>query len=383
MAQLPVEISSEIFMCYLSEDSIPAPDPAAAPMLLTRVCRSWSKLAVSTPSLWAAVHIQTPRADGFDKILELWLSRARSRPLSISLYGHLQLDAGIRLAVRQNARQVQTLKFYLPSGSQLKELAAPFPSLKTLILGRSDDEELQEEEFHSYDANECVEMLRAAPDLVHCTFNGIYHYVDDFADFPSPPDSELTHSNLKHLVLGDTAEVSSARILRSLTLPALESLTISELTISPEDLLAFLNRSSPPLESLKIQISEMHDWSAGLVDGVFQLLPGLTDLYLEFWGAEYRVFFNMLPPNLSQFLPHLSNFTITGARLDRLQYEKLVSLLSAWRTSRQSQMQTFELSWWERGPHTVTVDADILVALRQLVADGMENHIGPRETNYV
>ncbi|KAJ7745200.1 hypothetical protein DFH07DRAFT_776812 [Mycena maculata] len=40
-----------------------------------------------------------------------------------------------------------------------------------------------------YDISECVEMLRSAPNLVACTFKGVY--------FGNPPTSLVTHSSLK------------------------------------------------------------------------------------------------------------------------------------------------------------------------------------------
>ncbi|KAJ7787105.1 hypothetical protein B0H14DRAFT_3505904 [Mycena olivaceomarginata] len=65
VAHLPSEISSEIFIQSLA----PLEQPGAlhATMLLLNICSAWSTIALSTPALWA--------------------SRARNRPLSISLHG--------------------------------------------------------------------------------------------------------------------------------------------------------------------------------------------------------------------------------------------------------------------------------------------------------
>ncbi|KAJ7671931.1 hypothetical protein B0H17DRAFT_947972, partial [Mycena rosella] len=60
MARLPLEISSDIFMRCLPNDSIPMPNPRLAPMVFTRVCRSWNALAISNPSLWARIQIKNP-----------------------------------------------------------------------------------------------------------------------------------------------------------------------------------------------------------------------------------------------------------------------------------------------------------------------------------
>ncbi|KAJ7233766.1 hypothetical protein C8J57DRAFT_1090310, partial [Mycena rebaudengoi] len=64
ITQLPFEISSEIFILCLP-DSGPAgdrrPNPAAAPLLLLRICTAWADIARSTPVLWDTIHVHFPR----------------------------------------------------------------------------------------------------------------------------------------------------------------------------------------------------------------------------------------------------------------------------------------------------------------------------------
>ncbi|KAJ7488860.1 hypothetical protein FB451DRAFT_1125105 [Mycena latifolia] len=361
MAKLPVEISSDIFMRCLSEDAIPTPDPTVAPLLFLNVCRSWNTIAISTPSLWAGIRLESPRTE----LMKLWLSRAHNHPLSISLQGNL--DPDVRHLVQQNARQVQTLELYFPYGNQLQELMTPFPSLQTLILGQGLDEG-EELDSYSRTANECVEMLRAAPHLVHCTFRGIFYHAT------SPGNSELRHPNLKHLVIGGPGRVSSTHILRSLTLPAMESLAISHLDIRPHDFLDFLTRSSAPLKSLEMGIE---NWLSPMVERFLQLLPVLTDLQLEFSDTKLSPFLEILATGHGspvQLLPNLCHLTVRGYPLDRAEYEKLVTLLSARRASRLP-IKTFRGIWWSM-MQGHTIDADIRVALQQLVTDGMEIYIG-------
>ncbi|KAJ7506889.1 hypothetical protein B0H11DRAFT_1679548, partial [Mycena galericulata] len=50
VSRLPVEISSDIMLRCLPVT--PKPDPLAPPMLFTNICRAWSNIALSTPSLW-------------------------------------------------------------------------------------------------------------------------------------------------------------------------------------------------------------------------------------------------------------------------------------------------------------------------------------------
>ncbi|KAJ7646033.1 hypothetical protein DFH06DRAFT_1050665, partial [Mycena polygramma] len=82
MARLPVELSSEIFLQSLP----PLPEPGAPqPLLLLKICHAWTDIALSTPALWADIHIASPCTEGFTEVLALWFPRARTRPLSIFL----------------------------------------------------------------------------------------------------------------------------------------------------------------------------------------------------------------------------------------------------------------------------------------------------------
>ncbi|KAJ7860494.1 hypothetical protein B0H13DRAFT_1549274, partial [Mycena leptocephala] len=54
----PLELSSEIFLYCLP----PRPKPAAhnVPMLLLKICSTWTSIALSTPALWAAMELVFP-----------------------------------------------------------------------------------------------------------------------------------------------------------------------------------------------------------------------------------------------------------------------------------------------------------------------------------
>ncbi|KAJ7167781.1 hypothetical protein C8R46DRAFT_870883, partial [Mycena filopes] len=62
---LPVEITSEIFLCCLprtSEYFLPPTfeSPVRAPMLLLQICRTWRAIALSSPRLWGFLHLNLP-----------------------------------------------------------------------------------------------------------------------------------------------------------------------------------------------------------------------------------------------------------------------------------------------------------------------------------
>ncbi|KAJ7472176.1 hypothetical protein FB451DRAFT_1036811, partial [Mycena latifolia] len=58
VARLPLEISSEIFILCLP--SRPVPGSLKMPMLLLDICNTWTAIALSTPALWSAIHVDAP-----------------------------------------------------------------------------------------------------------------------------------------------------------------------------------------------------------------------------------------------------------------------------------------------------------------------------------
>lgn len=193
---------------------------------------------------------------------------------------------------------------------------------------------------------------------------------DERADFN--PALEFTHTCLKHLCFG----TDYLFILRYLTLPALQSLSlyIGGFDFTYDHFVAFLNRSSPPLQSLELQITG--GWSRSMLEDFFRLVPNLTDLdisYEHIRSQEFFPFFETLAP--VEFLPKLHNLMLHGFTRYRLQPEKLVAMLSARRA--HSGMRSFRLVFSQ--PDDFQPDADALVALRQLATDGMEIHISHSE----
>ncbi|KAJ7612449.1 hypothetical protein DFH06DRAFT_958718, partial [Mycena polygramma] len=58
LVRLPVEITSKIFLQCLPEHRMP--NSWTAPMLLLNVCNTWTDIALSTPVLWASIHLDLP-----------------------------------------------------------------------------------------------------------------------------------------------------------------------------------------------------------------------------------------------------------------------------------------------------------------------------------
>ncbi|KAJ7730811.1 hypothetical protein B0H16DRAFT_1329730, partial [Mycena metata] len=84
MVKLPLEIWSEIFM--LSFDNCPYfPGVNEGPLLLLRVSHLWTHIALSTPALWAAFRSTDVDGANFRKVFDIWVGRAGTSPLSLSL----------------------------------------------------------------------------------------------------------------------------------------------------------------------------------------------------------------------------------------------------------------------------------------------------------
>ncbi|KAJ7661950.1 hypothetical protein DFH06DRAFT_362802 [Mycena polygramma] len=92
---LPNEIISEIFLHLLP----PYPDcpplkGTQSPTCLTQICPQWREIALATPALWRAIPLSLPDFNSTCEphqrhyILDLWLQRSRSCPLSICIRNH-------------------------------------------------------------------------------------------------------------------------------------------------------------------------------------------------------------------------------------------------------------------------------------------------------
>ncbi|KAJ7653681.1 hypothetical protein DFH06DRAFT_1204464 [Mycena polygramma] len=87
---LPSEIMLEIFVHFLPPRPLcPSLRGTESPIFLASICRKWREIALSTPTLWRAIPITLHATDtAFQRqhcMLEEWLERSRSGPLSIRI----------------------------------------------------------------------------------------------------------------------------------------------------------------------------------------------------------------------------------------------------------------------------------------------------------
>ncbi|KAJ6453119.1 hypothetical protein C8R45DRAFT_915853 [Mycena sanguinolenta] len=350
VARLPVEISSDIFAQCLPE--FPRPHCGEAPILLLNICRIWRDIAISTPSLWTSISCPS-LTDGSD--LDIWLQRAGCLPLSISLRGSLRSSAAV--AIKQHAYHFRDLTLELP---HLKELVLPLPSLATLmVLGMPEDRT---------GGRECLDIMHNAPALTKCGFNPMRWFRD--AQQPTP----LTHLSLRNLRLSgiNCGEI----MLKYLTLPALESLYISDLNLTTTQLASFFARSSPPLLSLQVAGLDDEDFSESL-----RLVPSVTDLSMKFPEPTINpltILVEDLGPNQA-LLPNLRTLCIEGCFTHDVDYEAVISALAARRAAPHSRLESFEFFSNNPEPHP-----DAIAALRKFVEEsGIHIRVGTSSDNCI
>ncbi|KAJ7645028.1 hypothetical protein DFH06DRAFT_1476919 [Mycena polygramma] len=86
--RLPDDVIRSVFVATLPTARNSTVSSNEGPLLLCRICKSWRAVALTTPRLWAALHIVVPRPSRFARLVELvitWLERSGTVPLEISM----------------------------------------------------------------------------------------------------------------------------------------------------------------------------------------------------------------------------------------------------------------------------------------------------------
>ncbi|KAJ7140792.1 hypothetical protein C8R44DRAFT_761894 [Mycena epipterygia] len=96
--RLPLDVIQEIFVACIPTHRNCVMSAREAPVLLGRICSSWRAISLSTPRLWARLHVvePMPSADSIStsvdekpaqrlETMKMWLGRSGECPLSISL----------------------------------------------------------------------------------------------------------------------------------------------------------------------------------------------------------------------------------------------------------------------------------------------------------
>ncbi|KAJ7140816.1 hypothetical protein C8R44DRAFT_761931, partial [Mycena epipterygia] len=89
--RLPLDVIQEIFAACIPTHRICVMSAREAPVLLGRICSSWRAVSLSTPRIWARLHVVEPIRPGDStstsrlETMKMWLGRSGECPLSISL----------------------------------------------------------------------------------------------------------------------------------------------------------------------------------------------------------------------------------------------------------------------------------------------------------
>ncbi|KAJ7047810.1 hypothetical protein C8F04DRAFT_22887 [Mycena alexandri] len=86
--KLHEDVVREIFVSCISSSRNGTMHPSHSPLLLGQICSEWRNIALTTPQLWASLHVPIPPASRMEQISNLvvtWLGRSGALPLSISI----------------------------------------------------------------------------------------------------------------------------------------------------------------------------------------------------------------------------------------------------------------------------------------------------------
>ncbi|KAJ6538828.1 hypothetical protein DFH09DRAFT_1176345, partial [Mycena vulgaris] len=154
--RIPLDLLQEIFMACLPAHRNCVMSARESPVLLGRICSSWRAISLSTPRLWARLHIVEPARPfpvtlAFEEKLtqrlettKTWLGRSGQCPLSISLAGGVPDEGGrnflralLPFAHRWQHIQVNLLPFALETLTHLA--VADVPMLESVTLYQNSD----------------------------------------------------------------------------------------------------------------------------------------------------------------------------------------------------------------------------------------------------
>ncbi|KAJ7693817.1 hypothetical protein B0H17DRAFT_479932 [Mycena rosella] len=360
---LPPEITSEIFIQCLPTGNAKVL-LSQAPFLLLRICRQWREIALSTPGLWTTLNLNAVKLrdrvsrqfpERWVNLAAGWLRRAGSHPVSVTLRHppeeeptHVMYQPDLAF-LRQISHQLESLEVHgleqEPEENayflqQLDFTPGSFPLLRRLIFGPGESGTALDECWFAFfsDAlqlrelallgeavtasiplpwhqltkftgcefllNECVEVLRLAPDLEECTFS-------IQSPTGSPPPQSVIHPHLKTLsILPDSDGDCWSDILAFLTLPNVEALQFAGMSdLDTSSLEAFLSRSSASLRTFSVSPDRWADFSHW--EQCFRLMPDLERLHLTCQDVDFQMdFMRTFGTSEEQLLPRLQHLNL-------------------------------------------------------------------------
>ncbi|KAJ7263181.1 hypothetical protein B0H12DRAFT_1231020 [Mycena haematopus] len=159
------------------------------------------------------------------------------------------------------------------------------------------------------------------------------------------------------------------RVLCHLSLPALETLSLSMVNVSYDDLLAFVQRSAAPLQSLTLgwapDSMRLHECLC--------LMPSLALLF-KIGAADSQTATSLFAAlaDSPSLLPNLRTLFVYFRSVADISWRNLVRMLLTRYMKRLIIV-----------PVAVSPPAEVLALLGQLMANGVDIYIGTKELNFV
>ncbi|KAJ7347382.1 hypothetical protein DFH08DRAFT_1002199 [Mycena albidolilacea] len=230
------------------------------PISLTHICRLWREIAISTSALWRAISVRGGSFQQQAHIIDLWLERSCSSPLSInvdiddydvdskalssisahcSCWEYLKRVSHDKLAVPAIEGSTPLLRHLHLKSAVLNDVAAssivlPWAQLTSLALRK-------------VFLHECAPILKQTSNLVHCDLQ---------LSFVEYDHSDITLPCLESLALNIPDPLGPVRQYLALFItPALRRLRIPEHFLGPDairSLTAFITTSGCELQELHI-----------------------------------------------------------------------------------------------------------------------------------
>ncbi|EIM87113.1 uncharacterized protein STEHIDRAFT_156104 [Stereum hirsutum FP-91666 SS1] len=346
-SRVPFEIVSHIFVLCLPKELNAPLHPNDAPLVLTRISRSWRAIAFGTPVLWAHLRLPTSNHPSIIPAIHKWLSASQTRPLT--LIADLDYPEPITEEMEKNyikALSAHSRRWNAVSLSVCREAA--LGALSSCLDGETD-------------TTPRLQKLDLA----------VWRNVNSGVDRPwVQPILDRLQScvSLQSLGIWEWHQITS---LGPFTCPSLRNLLISfqgEGSL-PFDMGALINciRHCPNLIRLEIDLPRAHRFTTGR--DIAQL-PNLETLKLNLHSFGFAHFlFKRL------FTPHLQALTLSvaesqdpeGGGDDALFVDSFCSLLETCRRT----LHTLELGFDTMLQHALARRA--IYRLSALTSFGMDN----------
>ncbi|PPQ78637.1 hypothetical protein CVT25_010601 [Psilocybe cyanescens] len=329
LRRLPVEIVTDIFL--LVADTLrdftllkwdrPTGYFHCPPLFLGAVCKRWRDITLGLPLLWTNLTINAWSHKSHLNIMEEWLKRSSTAPLSVGYHGEHLWGPGGSTKPRPTPRLIQLLRIHASRWNNItfsgpwksfhdlmhnSEITAPVdtldihifienttqmepvqlrqpinPKVLTICATPINKIPLQWSNLTRLNAtsmhlDEVLHILSNGNNLVDCIIKDVVGNKGIYS-LPNPP---IVHNSMRVLTLG-SPDLDNSDVLLYLTLPFLQILDYEAQhdLLLPTTLIAFLDRSRAPLHTFRFKYT-----MGSLVIPWYDCLPAITHLELGIYG---------------------------------------------------------------------------------------------------